>query len=109
MTTQTEEKILSQYAALTAGAAVGVVTKHASTSLRGPGALAAQVGSAIGAAAASGAGLSGSVAAGGAVVAAKVAVVSTLGSAAVVAAAPFAMAAGAGYGFYLLLKKLNDN
>lgn len=108
MTTETENKILNQYGALTAGAAVGALTHHATNGLRGPGAFAAQVGSVMGAAAATGGGVSGAVGAGSAFLAAKVAVVSTVGGAAVAAAAPFAMLAGAGYGLYLLAKKLDS-
>lgn len=94
---------LTNAAALGIGGAVGALTKHAAKP--GPGtrdSLAVQVGSAVGAAAASGAGFGGSIAAGTAIVTAKVAVVVAAGA----AAAPFVLAAGAGYGLYRLFKEL---
>lgn len=97
-----KDQMVGQSAALTLGAAAGAITKHAITPSHGRGALAMQVGSAVGAASAAGAGLSGSMAAGAAVVTAKVATVAAFG----VAAAPLLVAAGAGYGLYKFFKSL---
>lgn len=92
-----------QAAALTLGIVDGAVFKHASVFRPTPagGSFAMTVGSAIGAAGASGAGIGGSLTAGAAVVTAKVAAAAAIGA----AAAPFLLAAGAGYGLYRLFKK----
>jgi len=97
-TTSTGEKIGIQAAGLALGAASGAVTKHVLKPLpgRGPN-LAAQVGSAMGAAAATGAAVTGSLSAGAAILTAKVVAVATIG-------APLAIAAGVGYGIYRLFK-----
>ncbi len=100
MNEETQKALTGQASAFSLGAATGAITKHATQS-SGRGALAATVGSAVGAAAASGAGVGGSIAAGTAVVTAKVAVVAAAGA----AAAPFLLAAGAGYGIYRLFRK----
>ena len=100
MEDKTKQAIGMQAASFSAGAIGGAITKHASTP-HGRGALAATIGSAMGAAGATGAGVGGSLAAGAAVVTAKVAVVAAAGA----AAAPFVLAAGAGYGLYKLFKK----
>lgn len=106
MTTEQENQALGQFGAASAGAALGALTHHTCSSGHGRGAFAIQLGSAMGAAAATGGGLSGSVAAGTALVTAKVAAVSALGAAATAAVAPIAIVGGAGYGLYLLAKKL---
>jgi hypothetical protein len=83
------EGVAKQSAYAGMGAAVGAVTKHAMTPKpyqQLP--MAAQVGSAMGAAAANGAGVGGAVAAGGAVLAAKAVAV----GAAATAAAPIVLA-----------------
>lgn len=89
--------------AVLAGTAAAV-TKHPATYHMARGQMAANVGSAVGAAAANGAGLGGSVAAGAAVVTAKAAAV----AAGAAAAAPFVLGAAAvgaiGYGLYKLFK-----
>jgi hypothetical protein len=103
MDQQTKDVITRQVGAFSIGAVAGAISKHASTP-HGRGALAATVGSAMGAAASTGAGVGGSLAAGAGIVTAKVAAVAAFGA----AVAPVAIVAGAGYGLYKLVKKLAD-
>src|SRR5262245_24216551 len=101
-----KDKVLAQSIAAGIGATYGAVTKSVFQPPRhSRGGMAAQVGSAMGAAASRGAGVKGSVAAGAAVVTAKAAAV-TAGAA---VAAPFVIGAAAvglaGYGIYKLFKR----
>ena len=100
----TKEAIAHSSVVLMAGAAAAA-TKHATTYTHGKsGQMAANVGSAIGAAAANGAGVGGSIAAGAAIVTAKAAAVAATAA----AAAPFVVGAAAigaiSYGLFKLFE-----
>lgn len=103
----TEQVVAEQATALGLGAAVGAVTHKTMTATHSMGdprnpPLAAQIGSAMGAAAIGGAGVSGTLAAGTAIVTAKIAAATVVAT----AAAPFVLGAAAvgavGYGIVKL-------
>lgn len=89
------------------GAGIGAVTHQAMKSTMGggrPTPMAAQIGSAMGAAAAGGAGIGGALAAGGAVVTAKVAAGVALATVAAPVVIGVAAVSAVGYGIYKLFK-----